>query len=817
MSSVIGQIQKNSGTALVSDSEGRQLYIDTKTLNFRIVDTKTGMEWNSIYNNEKSQDDDKSPIIIKYMGKDSTSYEWDAYKYSIQNNRYTINKIKNGVQIIFDFFETESYRLNEYMPSKISIKNYQTEFIDKLDQEVSKGKLSMVKAQKYKDALEMTYQEDRENNCYYMRFSGLPPLTLVKQLIELSKAVGYTTDMLVADSSQFGIQVAIAKPARFIVTMEATLEKGDLVVRIPTYEIKSGNGYYTMQNIQVLPSFGDASADEVNNGYILVPDGSGALFKLNTFNKRYPVYERPVYNNNYYSTLYDMPEFPEDLNMPVFGMYYENSKGKSKGYMGIIEKGAELGYIKVQLGTKDNSEGGTIYNKVCSTFDSMQYSRVKIFGPYSDNDARYLASTGLIDVDYTVRYKLFTGNVTYFDMAEEYRNYLIENNNLKVSYSASPKIFMDVIGTVTLENRFLGIPYKKLVSMTTYNELINIIKDLKDISSVIVNYKGAFNGGMNNSVFNKVATIAKNGNKNDLSNLIEYFNNGKNELFFDASLMRIIDTGGGFKPKTYALYGYDAKPIEFKKYNYATGMYNFQTSTQYLLNPLYLSDTVDNFIKNSKEYKNIFIEDMGSTYYANYNRRDIVNPIEAASIVDENLKKLVQNKTIALDNPNINRIGYARYSTNISRESSNYGTMYCSIPFRQLVMNGLTDYTTLDVNMSPDRSNYFLLQAFELGSIPKFTICSQNVDILKNSEYSDYFSMQYSMLKDKIKSLYNEYSQGFEKIGSREITDHKMLEKDVFETTYASGKSVIVNYNKFPVTTKEYHIDALGYMITARQ
>lgn len=815
LSKVISQLQKNSGSVLVASNAGKELYVDTKTLNLKVVDTQTGTEWNSIFNDESSQDVDKSPIIIKYMGKDSTSYQWDAYRYSIQNDRYTINKINNGVQIIFDFFETESYRLNEYMPSKISIKNYQAEFIDKIDQAFREGKISMVKEKQYKDALEMAYQEDKENNCYYLRFSGLPPLTLVKQLIELSKAVGYTKDMLIADSSEFGIQVTIAKPARFIVTMEATLENGDLVVRIPTYEIKNGNEYYTIQNIEVLPSFGDASANVINDGYILVPDGSGALFKLNTFNAKYPAYERSIYNNNYYDTLYNMPEYPENLQMPIFGMYYTDDIGKTKGFMGIIEKGAELGYVKVQLGTKDNSEGGTIYNKVCSTFDSMQYSRVKIFGPYSDNDARYLATTGLINVDYTVRYKLFTENITYYDMAKEYKKYLIEKNNLKVSYDKTPKLFMDVIGTVTLENRFLGIPYKKLVSMTTYNELADIIKDLKGVNTV-VNYKGVFNNGMNNSLFNKVALTRANGSKKDLDNLMKYFNDGTNELFFDVNLMRVTDTHGGFNPKTYALYGYDGKPIEFKQYNYATGIFNLKTSTQYLLNPLFLNDIVDKFIKNSSQYKNIFVEDMGSTYYANYNKHEIVNPIETASIVDQSLQKLSQNKSIALDNPNIDKISYAKYAVNISRESSDYGTMYCSIPFRQLVMNGLTEYTTLNVNMSSDISSYFLLQAFELGSIPKFTICSKNVDVLKNSEYSDYFSMQYSMLKDKIKSLYDEYSQGFAKIGTREITNHEMVAKNVFKTTYASGVSIIVNYNKFPVTVQGYNMDALGYIILTK-
>lgn len=807
-----GELAGNSGNVLLASNEGKELYIDTASLNLRVVDTATGTEWNSLYQDAKSGDVEKSPIVIKFLGKDSSMYEWDAYKYSIQSGRYKLDKINNGVRIVFDFFETESYRLNEYMPAKISVDNYKKEFLDKIDEKLGEGKINLAEAQKYRDALNITYQLDQDNDLYFNKFSGLPPLSLVKDLINLSKAVEYTTEMLIADSQQFGIQVTITQPARFLVTMEAALDKGDLVVKVPTYEIEGGNDFYTVQNISVLPSFGLSSAEKEEDGYMVVPDGSGALFKLNSFNGKYPEYDRPVYNNTYYDTLYEMPEFPENLTMPIFGMYATDSAGKSHGYMGIIDQGAELGHIKVQLGTKDSSTGGMPYNKVYSSFDSMQYSRVKVFGPYSDNDARFLSSTGLINVDYSVRYKLFGSKVTYYEMAKAYQNYLIQKYDLKLTYNTKPELFLDVIGALTLEKRMLGVPYKEGYSMTKYNQLLAIMKDLNGINK-IVNYKGVFNNGLNNSISNKAKLASANGNKKDLKALMDYFANGDSQLFMNADLMRVSDKSGGFWPKTNALYGFDGKPLAFKKYDYSDGMFSESGTKQYLLNPLYLSDTVQKFIKGSKDYPNIFVNDMGSTYYASYKSGAVIDPVVSDNIVNDNLQKLAESKTLALDNPNMDKIPYTKYAANISRESSNYGTMYVSIPFRQLVMNGLTEYTTLNVNMSPDSSQYFLLQAFELGSIPKFTISAENVDVLKNSEYSDYFSTEYSTLAQDIKTVYADYSKGLSEIGSKEIAGHRMLDYNVFETTYASGASVVVNYNKYPVSVSGYNLDALGYII----
>jgi len=817
LSPAVGTLEPRSGTVKLAENGGKALYLDTASLNVKVTDTVTGAEWNSIH--DRGGEQEKSPVVIRFLGKDGVMRQWDAYTYAIQNGRYTLHRIEDGVRIVFDLMETESYRLNEYMPEKISEQRYRERFLDRLDELVAEGNLAAAQAQRYKESLELSYQHDPDNELYFLKFAGLPPLSLVKDLIALSKAVGYTTDMLIEDSQQFGIQVSILEPVRFAVTMEVTLDDGDLVVRVPTYEMKTDNADYTIQNIAVLPSFGLVPADTADDGYIFVPDGAGALFRLNSFNPKYPEYERPIYDNTYYSTLYEMPAFPEPLTMPVFGMYYTDPTGASQGFMGIIEKGAELAHLKVQLGAKDTSAGGTPFNKVFSSFDSMQYSRVKVFGPYSSNDARYLSTTGLIPVDYTVRYKLFGDRVTYFEMARTYRQYLMDTFGLEASYDADPKLFLDVLGTVTLEKRFLGVPYNVRFSMTKYAQLRRMLEEMQQWQNVrlIVNYMGALNGGLNNTVATEAELTKAGGSRKEWETLLDFFSGGRHTLFLSADLMKVAETGGGFRPRTHALRGYDGKPLEIWPYNRASGQFDMSVTARYLVHPLYLSDLADRFIRRSEAYPNLFLNDLGFTYYANYKPDDIVDPVAARAIVEQNLQKLAEHKTIALDNPHIEKIRYARYAANVSRESSHYGTMYVAVPFRQLVMNGLIEYTTLNVNLSPDRREYFLLQALELGSIPKFVLSAESADLLKHSEYSGYFSIQYDVWKEAIRDLLEEYGAGLAQIGSKEIVGHRMLAENVFETTYASGAKVIVNYNKFPVTAAGRSLDALGYIIEPKR
>jgi hypothetical protein len=139
--------------------------------------------------------------------------------------------------------------------------------------------------------------------------------------------------------------------------------------------------------------------------------------------------------------------------------------------------------------------------------------------------------------------------------------------------------------------------------------------------------------------------------------------------------------------------------------------------------------------------------------------------------------------------------------------------MYTTIPFRQLVMNGLIGVTTENVNMSTYSPAYYVLQAVELGVYPKFTLTAKNDDVLKDSAYSYLYSTQYSSLKNKINQVYSECENAWNEIGTMEIVDHSMLQEKVFRTQYASGVSVITNYNLHSVTVDGQEIPAEGYLI----
>lgn len=807
------EIAKEAGEVLVAESDSKQLFIDSKTMNLKLEDKNTGKVWNSIISGSK-EPAELALLDLSYLGADNNLYEWDTYTYCTQIGSYTINQIENGVQIKMNINEGESERFNEYYPQKMSPDRFENFFQAGITSLIDSGKLDQATAGKYKQTLELIYKKSITENCYAVTINGTPPRSAVKQLIKLAELLGYTRDMLIADSAEMGLTVTFVEPASFDITVEATLENDDFVVRVPTQEMVSGNDFYTIQNIKVLPNFGAAAAD-YKDGYIFVPDGAGALFKFNTADSAVPDYKRPVYDNDFFTDYYFKPEYSEELMMPVFGMTYGEGENSTHGFLGIIEHGAETSYINAKLATAEK-ENNTSFNKAYASFDVTQYSNVKVYGPYAESQNTYLADTGVLKVDYTLRYKLFPDTVSYYDMAMSYKNYLMQQWNIsELKYPEQAKLYLDFLGSVTLKKRILGIPYNSTYSMTTYNELTDIIEDLGD-TNLALQYSGIFNGGFENKLNNRADLVAANGSKKELSALEKLAEEKNIDLFLETSLSKIYKNGNGFSAKTHAIYDYSNTPAALFRYASSTGLFIYKFYTKYhnfLLSPRYLDGVVDNFLKDSKEYSKLAISDLAYYNYPDYRFHKTISTYVASQIVDNNLKKLSAEKELTLYNPKMKDLIYGTYAEEISRESSNYATFYTTIPFRQLVMNGLTEVTTENVNMSSNNYKYYVLQSVELGECPKFTLTAKNVDRLKNSSYSYYYATEYSKQKDTINKVYAECKAAWDEIGTMEITNHTILQNNVFCTEYVTGISVITNYNLHPVVVDSNEIAALGYLL----
>lgn len=791
--------KSGSNDVLLADGETKRLYINPSTLNIKVEDKITGLVYNSIITD--GAESEASIMNIKYTGEDNAFNTWDSFTYVLQTESFELERITDGVRINMRFNEGESAKYYEFMPHKMPIDRYDEVFVKGIDAAIENGTLDKKTGTKYKSTLRLVYSKSKQDNAYICNYVGAPPISAVRQLIEVTKLVGYTTDMLLEDSALFGYTVTFSDPPIFRVSLEAKLENDTLNVRIPSDSLVNENEFYMIQNIEVLPNFGLVKASDVTEGYLFVPDGCGALMKMNTYDSKVPDYLRPIYDNDYFQNYYYIPEFETELMMPVFGALLEESTLGKYGFMGIIKGGADISYIKAMLASSGEAGVGRQFNKIHPTYDVIQYKWVRVFGENNTNTATFLVTEPETSEDFEVSYTFYNDDVSYFKMAEDYREYLIASSDGRLSAASDkvlsePRLYLEVLGTLSLNKRILGIPYNSEHSMTTYKELEDMINDLPDVN-MDISYLGAFDEGMNNRLMNKGKLVSENGTEDELASLTATAQSRGITLYMGTDFTRVYQNGNGYFAPLHTLQSFNKKGITLYGYNLATGFAYKNTNTYTLLSPKYLPDVVNDFLVGVKIPANYYLQHLTNQYIAYYGS-DYISPFESNELTDMAIEEFPKDSLLALDDPRADKIKYGSIAVNVSRKSCEHNSFYATVPFRELVLNGIIEYTTGTVNNNSTSPKLFMLEAIELGAIPKFTISHDGVDVLNDSHYTEFYSIEYAGLKQDILEVYSGFKAAMSKIGTAKITDHKMLAPEVFLTTYSSGVQVVTNYSALP-------------------
>ncbi len=811
------------GTVEVAREGGRTLLLDTENMILTLKDDATGRTWSSAMEGAAADNlAAKALLLLTFRGEDNVETIWNTYQNCVAFNDYKMFQIENGVRIEMDVNEGDSKVYLEYMPARFPRERYENFFLPAVDQLLAEGKITDKQHQRYLDMLHQCYRINPrpEENSYDQFFSGVSPAPSLRDaLIGLTSMIGYTREMLIEDCAVFGITPTFHEPAQFNLAVEFTLDGGDLLAHIPTGEITAGNDFYKMQRIAVLPNFAALPASAENDGYFLTPDGAGALMRFNTFVGSMAKYDRPYMDNDYYADYYFQSEYAQELRLPLFGVI-NGAEPSTHGMLAIIEDGMDTANLHITLGSTTGSGKKATYtgtNAAYVSVDTLEHARVRINGAYESSSPTYVSDSGHIEMDFTVRYKPYTSEVTYFDMAMDYRDYLSRQSGVEIKAPEGPKTYVEVLGAVTLIDRFVGVPYDNITSMSTFAETAEIVNALP--AGSVVQYDGAFNGGIISELNDSARLVKENGKAADLTDLQEAARAKGTDLYFQLNLSRVYVNGRNYVPYFHALRDYSNEAAEIYLYTPDTAKFNgrwdpIRAYTR--VSPVYLPYLADEFLKDLAEQKldiNLAIGDLGHDVFADYRYNAVVNAVQANQIVEETLDKLNAASALTLNDANAELAPMADYMVNVSRQSSNYASFYATIPFKQLALTGLTNLVGEDVNLASRSLDYYLLQAAETGTGVKYTVTAKNPDILKSSHFESYYAANWADWKDEIISAAARCEELRALIGGKQIVNHEILAENVFKTTYEGGVTVITNYTAMPYESEAGLVEAGAYLI----
>lgn len=555
-------------------------------------------------------------------------------------------------------------------------------------------------------------------------------------------------------------------------------------------EDSANTGYYLM-TVSLLPFFGARDVEE--EGYILVPDGSGALIYFNNDKASYGAYSQYVYGRDNGLVTEALAAETETARMPVFGI----TNGRD-GYLAVISQGDTDASVNAMTSGVSNS-----YNNVYASFTYRVFTiSTFLFGTGSVDTTNVLA---LSDVNtslsaYSVEYILLSEEeLTYVDMAKAYQSYLVEKEGLAIRTKESAPFYLELLGGLEMEEYVLGVPVDVMEPLTTFGQAEEIIKQLaaNGVDDLAVKYSGWQKGGMEGRIPSRISFEGKLGGKSAYERLVKYIDDAGMLLFMDFDFVNLYEGGNGYSVNSDAVQTVNTTPAYQYTYDWNLLTKNEQERWK-LLTPSKVHEAAISMLGNNDKLAgaNAALSTLGNMLYTDYSHKG--NAI-ARSDTKELWKDLFHKAAesfafVMVDDGNAFVSPCVSHIYNVPMESSQYDIEDEDVPFYQIVLHGYVSYSTEPLNLSPVPEKN-VLKAVETGSSLAACLMYADSEVLADTKYNSYFSSYYGTWIERLAEYDSRTREVLNLVAQARIEDHAQIEKGVYRTVYSNGVSVYVNYN----------------------
>lgn len=622
----------------------------------------------------------------------------------------------------------------------------------------------------------------------------------------------YTEEELQSDNEQFEIELN-DNSFSLEMAIEYELTKDGLSILVPGNSIVDSETA-PIVSIDLLPYFTATKAGI--EGYTIIPDGSGAILKHDNGNHVYTSYSKRVYTTDLAATSQTKQTSTNDVMFPMLGIV---NTGNNSGMILECSQGGGQALINADVSGRNDS-----YNKQNFSFYVRESKGVYI-GPSYNRERLEKWSNRRITQDIRVNaIVLEQDELDYSSVAKRYRDILVERYGLQENDKTDKTVLdMDVIGTYEFDNNFLGIPYTDKDTLTTFSELSSML-DLylsMDIKNINVFYKGWRNSGLIDKSFKNLKISPLLGTKKELLKLMADYK--KNVTIYPyLSFGQINKYQESFGQNHYTTRSVDGKFVVIYPYDLNTNIFNKKATKISILSPRFYTQFMTSLVDSYNDtlgISSISLDNIGSNLTGEYKKGIEMYKIDA---IEEQIASLELAYNSGINNINLyHPYDYAfKYVSNakeVPYQSTQYEILDYSIPFYQLVVSGLFDYSSESINANSEKGiQEHLMRILETGSNLSFTFTYDNSSELLNTEYNTYFYTSYNEWLGEVESMYNT----LEKIGiSRcQLTKHEMIPgyDNVCRVTYTNKVEKIVillNYSRVAVNVDGYMVPAKGYIV----
>ncbi|MBP1996842.1 DUF5696 domain-containing protein [Paenibacillus eucommiae] len=572
-----------------------------------------------------------------------------------------------------------------------------------------------------------------------------------------------------------GFRLTFHMPSKGItVSIEVTIDEDSVVTRIIDSSVKEGS--LNLVWMRLYPFFG-AGHSEGQDGYLFIPDGSGALIryqenKMNT-NR---LYNEKVYgpDQSFQVEDYSFSSAKRQISLPVFGL-----KSGDQGFIAVLEGGAESASI---LASPSGVFSG--YNWVTAQ-QNYRASYRQVTNAKKETSFLTYSKTNRFGDDRVVRYMLLpTSNPNYTDMAQRYRLYLMDTYDLKSrqvdkddeSNTNKVPLTVTIVGA-ELEKGMLTDNYLKQTTFSEAEEMVQRLANL-GIDNMIVNYLGWQDDGY--SAYGGLFPVDKRlGGNEGMKRFVTFAHTLHIPVYLQADYSKNTTGNDGFSKKQHGLRDLGGSIMD-----------------PYVSLKWLKDKTIDRDIIAYKELgiDGLTLSGIGKKLDSDFNTKYGSTRAESLELQQEIFKKF-RDADLKVRGYEANTYQLP-YMDTIDHLPDDYSYDLFSdeaIPFTQIVLHGLVAYTSEYANERQQYQHDFL-KDIEYGANPSFIYTYKDSADLKYAYDLNLYNAHFIDWESETLQQYLKYNEALGDVQHQFIVNHRSLASKVKETTYSGGKRIIVNY-----------------------
>lgn len=792
------------GMKPVAARGGLTLYYHPETAEIAVLDGASGRVWRT---NPGDRDTDErstpyerdslaSQFVIDFRDDKTNLLTFRSYPDSVARGQMTAEALEDGLCVTYVLGDNSQGI--DLMPKYISVARMEEAITSKLDEATARY-------------VEQRYYKLKDNPDVLERLDDLVSKELVlKKMLEAFQQAGYGEEQLAIDNEANGVTAGgLADKPQFTVPLEYRLTEQGLKVEVAMDRVEE-NPKYPLLRMELLPYFG--AAGSTAEGYMLVPDGSGAIIRLNNGKTGDDRYSQPLYGGDVNDSSRNRLQLSESARLPVFGM-----KDGSEAWYAAITAGDGVAGINADIGGKLNG-----YNHVHAWFQIRSEDELFMMSGNKLNEVKLTEARGYRG-HAAVEYRFLSGeDADYSGMARGYQSWLLAEGKLpdiSPAGEGSLPFHADVVGAISKRKMVLGVPRQGMAALTTLEEAREIAERLNaaGVSNLRMRLLGWSSGGVDHKPAAAGVQRAVGSGK-ELWALSDWLTGQGGGLYPDTAFQRVYRDTMAFSPAKDAARMITREAAEQSPYRADLNrMSELFYGSYYLLSPAKLNHFVEEFRDDYVKLgvPSLALRDLGDLLYGDYRvslpvDRDTAKAATAAQLAglaDSGLELMAAGG-------NGYALPYVKHVVDAPLDSSGFQIVDEDVPFYQMVLHGHVAYSGKALNLSPDQdTERALLNLLEYGAAPHFVFTRSASSEVKFTKFDYLYATRDEDWLEEAAALYRQANEVLGPLQQLRMTGHRTLREGLHETEFEDGTLIVVNYNDRPERADGVTVGPRGYAV----